>query len=149
MILVSQFAVADWKYSEKTDDFEGTSSKRAMTISINSIDLPFPYNQKPINAMFAIAKSSKSGEAVILAANNGQVICDYQNCQIKIKFDDNELISFDAKRSENSKGFTVSGEQAAKLIEAAKVSKKAVIRFMFYKTGYKDFEFETEGLVWD
>jgi len=148
-VCFSQLAVADWKYSEKTDDFEGTNSKRAMNISTNSVDLPFPYNGKPISAMFAIAKSSKSGESVILAANNGQVVCDYQDCKIKVKFDDNEPISFDAKRSENTKGFVVTGNEALKLIEDTKASKKAVVRFSFYRIGHRDFEFNTEGLAWE
>ncbi len=148
-ILFSQFAFAEWKYSEKTDSFEGTSSKRAMTISINSVDLPFPYNSRPISAMFAIAKSSKGSQGVFLAVDNGQVVCDYQNCKVKIKFDDKEPMSFDANRSDTSKAFTITGEEALKIIEIAKLSKKAVVRFTFFKTGYKDFEFNTEGLVWE
>lgn len=144
-------ALADgWQYSEKKDDFEGTTSKRATVKADNTIDLSFPYNAAPISGFLTIAKTSKGNLGVIVGVSNGQLICDFGNCQIKAKFDDNAPKTFNVSQSNTgkNKAFIMQSGDVASFLDAIKTSKQTVFRLQFYQEGYKDFIFNTEGLIW-
>jgi hypothetical protein len=129
-----------WQYSEKKDEFEGSTSKRATVKADNTVDLPFPYNAAPISGFLTIAKTSKGNLGVIVGVTNGQLICDFGNCQIKAKFDDNAPKTFNVSQSNASKNkaFIMQSGDVASFMDAIKTSKQTVFRLQFYQEGYKD-----------
>lgn len=138
---------AAWEYEEQADAMGDGKIKTATIQSKNTINLGFPYTgEQP--AFITIRRHPKHGKDIIFTMLKGQLICDYDDCSVTIRFDESKPIKLSASKpsDHSSNTFFLSGFD--KFVSNAKKSKLLRVQATFYQRGNHVFEFDIAGLKW-
>lgn len=140
-------AMAAWEYEEEADEMGRGSIKAAIVTSTNSFQLDFPYSGEQY-ARVLIRRHPKHGNDVIFSIARGHLICEYDDCAVTVRFDNNKPVRFSAtKPSDHSTtAFFLGGFN--RFVSSAKNAKRMQIEVVFYRQGSRIFNFDITGLKW-
>lgn len=145
---VTPVTQSNWEYNEVKDEMRGSVSHFAQSGSINNIKLDFPYTGG--TSLFLVLRNTpENGNEVLISTNNGQLWCEYSNCYMSAKFDNNEVKRYPlAKAVAGSSETMFLDGSIEQFISDLKKSETAMIEIGFFNYGNQQFEFETSNLEW-
>ena len=86
-------AFAQWQQSAEPDQMSGKNVQLAAVSSKESLALAFPYSGKNFGHLL-VRRHPKHGLDVIFRVDKGQLTCRPSECNIQIKFDDQQGRTF-------------------------------------------------------
>lgn len=160
-------AYCQWSYKATKDPMTDKVTNRAVLVSTNRLQMPFPY-QGGVAGNISVQtdhETSPPGTDVVIWSQKGQVLAREG---VDLKFDDGPIITFDLigfQGGSSDGGFlhfpgTVQECQnadpnsedchftSAQLVSKLSTSKKLKAKLIFYSTGPGVFEFSPKGLKW-
>jgi hypothetical protein len=140
--------IPNWKYDEFIDEMRGTTTYTATTISKNDVYLDSPYGGGT-NLGLIIRHSNEHGNEVLVVTNNGQLWCEYSDCAMTVKFDDEEVEQYLISRAAggSSEAMFLDGSEDA-FINKLKESKITMLEIGFFNNGNQQFTIDTADLDW-
>lgn len=140
--------VANWNYSNSEDEMRGTVTNFAQVKSLNVIQLDFPY-QGGSSLYLMLRNSPENGNEVMISTDNGQLWCEYSNCYMSVKFDNDEIKTYPlAKAAAGTSETMFLDGSVDQFINKLKKSKNVMIEIGFFNYGNQQFRFDTGGLEW-
>lgn len=137
----------NWFYHDSKDDLHGTTTKLAVTESINSANFGFPYGNS--SKLSLGIRENHQGLDVYITIDKGQFVCGLINgCEVPFKFDDGQIMNITMVESDSHAAdilFVKLDSTERKIIEKIKVSKKLIIAPKFYQHGDVQFIFNLEN----
>ena len=124
-----------------------TTTYFASNISKNSIDIGFPYNGGS-RLSIALRHTADMGNEVMIITDNGQLWCEYRNCNMSVKFDDQPIKQYALSKAAAGSSETMFVEDAAGFINKLTSADRTVIEIGFYDNGQQQFTFDTSDLNW-
>ena len=138
----------NWAYEESVDDMRGTTTYTAISNSKNNVNLEFPYTGGTYLNLI-VRYNDESKNEVLIVTNNGQLWCEYNSCEMTVKFDDKKVKPYSIVRASggSSEAMFLNSSQDA-FINQLKESKSMMIEIGFFNNGNQQFTFDTAGLDW-
>jgi hypothetical protein len=148
-IFASAVASADaWRYSENTDAMTGKKRLDATIRSDNNLSFDFPY-QGENSGFLSIQKDPKHGNLALLWINKGQMLCHYRDCNISVRFDDAQPVTYSGSAPADHSSTGIFLDNAQGFIARAKKAKKILVQFNAYQNGAPVLTFSSaEPLQW-
>lgn len=137
----------EWSYDFSTDAMRGTTKKSAALVSDNSVS-PGSYYSSNTTLLMVIREEQKRLSLYVTANPRGQLWCQYNNCTVAIKFDDEKPVNWSMSKAEAGHSDTLFFKNELRLLAKLKSSKKAIVEVTFYDKGTYQFNFKTAGLSW-
>lgn len=137
----------NWDYTETVDQMRNSTTYLASSVSSNSVDLGFPYSGGT-KLSIAIRHTPSEGNEVMIITDNGQLWCEYQNCNMSVKFDNNPIEKYSLSDAAAGASETKFVTKSSDFINKLKQSDKAVIEIGFYDNGKQQFTFDVSDLDW-
>lgn len=137
-----------WEYGQNKDELRNSTTYKAMLSSNNAVNFGFPYESSFM--YLALRKDPKYGNDVVFTVN-GQFNSCYDSCKITVKFDDNNLETYQMVGSDGGSNDTIfieSQKSMKAFVSKLKKSKKLIVEASFYDHGKGQFTFDTQGLEW-
>lgn len=136
--------VDPWSRDEQIDQMTGKTSISVSTSSTNFFDLEFPHVGKH-HAYLIVRRHPRYGTDVVIAVDAGQLICDYRNCRVLIRFDDRQASYFSVSEPSDRSSKTWFVNDSSRFIKSLERSKTVVAELQFYRQGNRALKFETAG----
>lgn len=131
-----------WVYDAREDAMTGKRVMQAMIRSENTIDLDFPY-QGAQHGSLLLRKHPKWGNDVILSIEKGQILCHSDDCDISVRFDDEQPVTYSGNEpADNSSEVVFLPYAMAKRMERAK---RVRIQLTLFNNGTHVLEFNVKG----
>ena len=137
----------NWKYLESDDQMGRGRIKQAQTVSTNTLSFNFPY-QGAQHGMLYLRVHPRYGENVILAIEKGQFLTGIDGCNVIVRFDDDQPITFWATRPSDLSTTMVFLNNYQQFVKELMRAKKVKIEAPYYQEGNKVLEFNVDGLNW-
>lgn len=146
---VSVVAQADWAYKSRQDKLTSETVVTAEIISINSMDLGFPYKGKNTGRL-SVIKHGKAAPVAVFDFDKGQTMCSNPDaCNLLIRFDEDKPVSFYGDRPADRSTNIVFIKNASKFISLASKAKRIYVGLNIYQNGTQLLEFTTaKPLEW-
>lgn len=144
-------ADGNWIYnSDSSDKMTNKITTYAQCKSLNSIDLKSPYGGG-VHGYINIRNGFKNEHnTVYITVDKGQFMPSISSEEsIKVKFDNSNPVSYSYSEPSDGSSGTIFLEESGLFLEKLKKSSHVIIEATFFDNGYKQFEFDTKGLVWD
>lgn len=135
----------NWIYHQSTDKMTSKSIKFAQIISNESLDLEFPYEGRNYGHL---TLRKKDGLNIYLEIDKGQIIGDYENKFITVRFDQEKPIKFSYSEPQDGSSNFIFIDNEIKFLSKLKKSKKTLILLPLYQAGNQILEFNTKDLKW-
>ncbi|HEY1751262.1 MAG TPA: hypothetical protein VGG29_08355 [Caulobacteraceae bacterium] len=135
-----------WQYTSSTDAMTSAKTTVACVESDNQVTLQFPY--KDTKAQLCVRQNGKTLDSYVQLDGNGQILCDFGGCSVRVKFDDAQPKSFPATRAADNSTNIIFLEHTAQLIASLKKSSKAMVELSYFQNGDQTLTFSTAGLKW-
>jgi len=144
----AEATTSKWQYDESVDEMRGTTTYTAISMSENNAYLESPYSGGT-NLGIIIRHSDELGNEVLVVTNNGQLWCEYVNCIMTVKFDDNSVDQYSISRAAggSSEAMFLDGSED-EFINKLKESKRTMIEIGFFNNGNQQFKFDVSDLEW-
>ena len=139
-------SASSWKSSDDTDEMTGATTQWMCTVSKNSLDFSFPYNGGATGEL-CIRKENKSLD-VYVTINPGQFMCGFEDCVVKLKFDDSPVATFTAIEANDGRSNTLFIRSEQRVLAKLKKSKRLKLQARYFQEGDRVLDFDTDGLVW-
>ncbi len=140
-------AASPWTYSEAADAMHEAKTKVGCTTSTNTATLDWPY--KNVTADLCIRRGPRFGlDAYVQLNGEGQILCSYDSCSVRIRFDKQQPRRFTAVEASDNSSNIIFIKGVPKLIGSLRKSTKTVIEVEFYQAGIQTLEFNTEQFEW-
>lgn len=136
-----------WTYQTDTDELTGKPVRIARVRSENQVEFDFPY-QEPQRATLWLRKHPKHGNNVIFQIERGQLMCDYDGCNVSVRFDDGPVQQFTANESADNDSTVLFISNYSRFVKAVAGAKQVRMAATVYQEGAPTFVFNTEGLEW-
>jgi hypothetical protein len=134
-----------WSYFSDTDQMTGRTSRTATIESENTVDFDFPY-QGAQHATLTIRNHPSYGRDAILSIREGQILCQsYEDCTIKIRFDDGRAESWSAAGAADHSTTTVFIRSNDRFLQRMRAANVVRIQIPVYQEGNPTFEFRVGG----
>lgn len=137
----------NWDYSESVDNMRDSTTYFASNISQNSIDIGFPYNGGS-QLSITLRHKADEGNEVLIITNNGQLWCEYNDCKMSVKFDDEPIKQYTLSEAAAGASETMFVENTNDFIDKLKAAERTAIEIGFYDNGQQQFNFDTSALNW-
>ena len=134
-----------WQYENQIDETSGKNYNGGYVISNNSFELDSPYSGGT-SAYLMLRKHPRAGNDVMIQVTSGQLHCQYDNCFVTVRFDDEEVTKQYVSEPSDSSNDLYFFKSTNKVINKIKSSKKMYVELTFFQQGIKTFEFNTENL---
>ena len=134
-----------WQYENVIDDTSGKKFIGGYVTSNNNYELDPPYSGGT-SAYLMLNKHPRFGTKVTIQVNTGQLHCQYNDCYVDVRFDDEEVIKQYVNGAADSSNNMYFFRNTNKVINKIKSSKKMYVELTFFQQGAKTFEFNTENL---
>ena len=139
---------SNWEYDESIDEMRGTTSYTAIAMSKNDVYLDSPYGGGT-NLGVIVRNSDELGNEVLFVTNNGQLWCEYSDCIMSVKFDDEDVGRYSISRAAGgSSDAMFLNDSEGDFIDKLKKSKVMMIEIGFFNNGNKQFTFNVTDLDW-
>lgn len=148
LLSVSGAAQAQWKQSTSTDQMTGKKTVIATIDSKNSLNLAFPYAGSNKGRLM-IRSHPRHGLDVIFEVQKGQIMCHSDNCELLVRFDDEEPQTLNGSRSTDNSSTVVFLPNAEAFVEAARRAKRILVQATYFRNGPQVLTFQSaKPLVW-
>lgn len=139
---------SSWEYDNSEDEMRGETSYFASNGSINTVELPFPY-QGGTRLNILLRDNAKNGKDIMFIVNKGQIFCGYQDCHVNIKFDDGKVQRYETTEAEaGSSEVLFLTNNISGFVKKLKESTNVTVEVNFYNHGAEQFKFDVSGLEW-
>lgn len=136
-----------WVYSSTADPMTDKKTETACVKSSNTVRLGWPYSDVP--AEICIRQSPKWGRDVyIQLRGDGQIVCDYHNCNIKARFGDGAQQAFTVNSAADGSSNVKFVSNTARFITGLQAADVTRVEIQLYQNGSQIMEFNTKGLEW-
>lgn len=133
-------AAEPWRHETYTTKM-GEVLKTATTYSDNTLDLPFPYQERFNFGSIRLVKT-KSGTSVRVTAVTGLLMCySFNPCKVRVKFDDEKPRTFLGYPAESQDSTVAFLDNEAAFVASAKKASKILVELNFYQAGRQVLEF--------
>lgn len=147
-LLACTSALASWRYVDNVDQMTSKATSHAVLESSNSLNLDSPYTGKN-NGTLTVRKHPRYGTSVIFSIEQGQLMCRSSQCDVKVRFDDGQPITFSGTEPADSSSTMIFINNSSKFIAAASKAKRILVQTSVYQNGAPVLEFfAPEPLVW-
>lgn len=136
----------NWEYSESKDEMSGKTNYFVQNTSSDVVNLDFPYEGE--TSLSIVIRNNDGETDAYIIASQGQLITDYSNSVIEVKFDESPSMMFSVTDASDGDAKYKFFSSTKKLIEKLKSSKKVKIRVQFYNEGFHVYNFDTKDLNW-
>lgn len=129
------------------DSTENDMGEKTIYYNVESNDLvylDFPYNGGSTGNIVVRKKKGKLG--LLFTIDKGQIDTDYDGTYIRVKFDDEEPITWSMGEAADGSSDVLFFNNESKFYNKLKKSSKVVLEIPFYQNGKKQFTFNTAGL---
>ena len=137
---------AKWIYFSNEDSM-GRKRTFATTVSTNKLEFDFPYHGAQ-DGRLIIRKEPQSGTNVIIRIERGQFLCQFDGCNVNVRFDDGPIQRFSASGPDDHSTTSLFLGSETTFISRLRRSKKVRIESKFYQAGAKTLEFDVDGFNW-
>jgi hypothetical protein len=137
----------NWTYFESDYEMGRGKIKQAGTKSTNTLSFNFPY-QGPQQGVLGLRIHPKYGKDVILSIEKGQFLTGIDGCNVLVRFDDDQPITFWAKPAADHSTTMVFLNNYQQFVTNLKRAKKVKIEAPYYQEGNQILEFNVDGLKW-
>ncbi|KEY88424.1 hypothetical protein PC358_04660 [Pseudomonas capeferrum] len=136
-----------WNYVTNEDSMSGKVIKYAVVQSLNSVNFGFPYNGAQ-RGKLSLRKHPRWGESAYLSLDQGQFICGYDSCNVRVRYGNGKPQRVGASEpSDHSTNILFISNHKQFVANAKKVD-KVYIEAEFYQEGNRVFEFDVSQLDW-
>jgi hypothetical protein len=136
--------VYGWQTETTTDKMSGKSATRRSALSINSFNLSFPY-QGQQHARLIVRKHPRWGLDVLVEIERGQLICDFDDCTINVRFDDGPIKAYRVNKPSDQSSETFFIANTSPFLAQLSKAKKTFVELTFFQSSSHTVEFLTEG----
>lgn len=135
----------NWIYTKNFDKMRNKETSYAETISLNEFDLGFPYHSVSCKILIRKGATVNPSNAVNLILSEGQF---HRSEIISVKFDNSKIEQYSTGEAGSGRSDILFINNHIKFVEKLMESKKVIIEVSFFQRGRRQFEFNTECLVW-
>ncbi|RCX32095.1 hypothetical protein [Thioalbus denitrificans] len=136
-----------WSYFDREDKMGRGTIKSAVVKSLNEINLKFPY-QGAQRATLLLRKHPEYGKDVILSVENGQLLCEYDGCELTVRFGEGKPVKYSAAEPADFDPTTLFIRNHDRFVANTKKVDKVAVEVQFFQQGNRVFEFDVSGLQW-
>lgn len=137
----------NWLYDSRKDELHGTTTKFAVTESLNKANFDFPYDGGS-NLMLSVRKNH-AGADVYITISKGQFVCGVvDGCEVAFKFDDGNIMNVTMVEPDSHASdvlFIKLDSTEDKIINKLETSKNLIIAPKFYEYGDVLFTFDVSN----
>lgn len=126
----------------------GKISKWACVSSTNQLQFDFPYHGGSTGELCVRKRADGSRDAWV-EVDKGQFICHYDNCTVRVKFDDGAIRSFGMAESSSGNSNILFFNSYGTFTSSLKKAKRVKVEAQYYQRGREVLEFDVAGLKWD
>lgn len=134
-------------YLDIDDEVSGKKGRQAVRRSLNTLNLDFPYRGEQ-RASLVIREHPRHGKDVIFRIEKGQLVCDYGNCTMTVRFGSSDPVRVRATESSSSDSTLFFLSQYDRFIANAKAGNPIIVEATMYQQGSHAMRFETDGFKW-
>lgn len=134
-----------WQYDQLIDKMTSKTTKFAYVMSRESLDLEFPYDGRNYGEL---TLRKKEGLDIYLKIDKGQITGGYDNKFIKVRFDEQDPITFSYSEPQDGSSNIIFINNELKFLSKLKKSNKVLISLPLYHAGNQILEFNTANLKW-
>lgn len=136
----------NWSYEVEEDKMRGIKNSYATSISKNTANLEFPYN----NSKMKMTVRNMNNETNVLITVKGQIVCNEysERCYLNVKSDNNPIVKYDFNKAAHGHSDTVFIKKHGDFINMLKKSNHVIIEAPLYNNGMVQYEFDVIGLNW-
>lgn len=140
-IITPEIKKQNWEYEEEIDTMTDKKTRRASTLSINTINLKFPYEGEQ-KARLVVRKHPRYGKDILIVFREGQVDMDMDGGNVLIRFDNEkpQTVYF-LGPADNSRN-TIFLRGFDRLYSKIKNAKSLSVEVVFYSNGVKQLNFD-------
>lgn len=143
----SDSSTKQWTYSNEVDKMTSKTNYYATVDANDLLDFPSPY-EGGSTATLNIRNTDGKNEA-LLTISKGQFLSHIDGGTIKIRFDNDQPVTFETNNPSDGSSTVIFIENAAKLIKKLKSSEKIIVASEFYESGEKTMGFNVKNFKWD
>ena len=141
----SQEPPENWIYDNIVDEMRGTTTRRAIAVSENSVELEAPYGST--GAALIVRNQPPEGLDILLMADDGQILCQsYRGQKISVKFDSGPIEAYSCVGTSDGSSNAIFLRPKTRFLKRLKVSKSVLVEAEFYRAGNQQFKFSVSGL---
>ena len=140
----------NWTYDvDNSDKMDNTKVYTAACKSTGTIELAAPYEGENYGYIHVRKGWKHHSNEVYITVDKGQFMYKYsEGSVIKVKFDQSGPVSFSFLEASDGSTGIIFLEDSVRFLEKLKKSKHVIIEAEFFDNGYKQLEFNTDGLKW-
>lgn len=135
-----------WQTETGADKMSNKSYVTRSALSINSFNLSFPY-QGQQHARLIVRKHPRWGLDVFIEIERGQLICDFDDCTINVRFDDGPIKVFRVNKPSDHSSETFFLANVPSFVAQLTKAKKTFVELTFFQNNSHTAEFLTEGFM--
>ena len=133
-----------WKYRTNTDEMTSQNIYLASVVSFNTVNFDFPYNGDQ-RARLTLRDHPRHGTDAILKIEKGQFICSLSECDVLVRFDNDQPITVKASEPESNDSTMLFLDAYDLFIANLTKAKTVKISATFYHEGSHVFEFDVSN----
>lgn len=133
-----------WRRDESTDDMTGKQEVSVWTRSTYSFPLDFPHRGMHYGYL-TVRRHPRYGTDVMISVDEGQMICDYGDCKVLVRFDDKKASSYAVTKPSDHSSKTWFLNDTSRFLKSLARSSHMTVELRFYRQGNRTLKFETTG----
>jgi hypothetical protein len=137
-----------WFYLDGVDPMSSKPDKTAILTSTNSLNLSWPYAGEN-RGYIIIRQHPQWGLDVFVKLDKGQIICHYDDCRARVRFDSKEPVTYNATGPADHSSNIIFFKNEKAFIENARRAKTILVELNIFQNGSQILRFEApQELVW-
>jgi hypothetical protein len=133
-----------WTYRAETDPMTGRVGRTAFIMSENTVNFDFPY-EGPQRGRLTIRDHPTYGRDVFLTIEEGQFLCDFRGCRVRIRFDEGAAQSWTAAEPSDQSTTVLFIQDHDRFVQQLRRSTTVRVQPEVYQEGAPVFEFHVGG----
>lgn len=141
----AEIEAKSWRLMTGQDAMTGKEIKQAWVSSRNTLAFDFPYGGEQ-HATLALRIHPQYGRDVILRIERGQFQCGYDECSVKVRFDDGAVQDFPAGAPDDHSTETLFIQNYDRFVSQARKAREIRVQATFFQQGSQTMEFDALNL---
>ncbi len=138
-----------WTYEDNRDEMRNATRHIACLTSTNRLSFRFPYAGGATGTICFRQTTGGSLDAWV-GVDRGQMICQYPNCNISVKFDDRAVATIPTSRPSGGAHTMLFVDSSSTFLRSTRAAHRIMVEAEFYNEGLQQLVFDqAEGLVWN
>ncbi|MEG3163804.1 hypothetical protein U1701_04280 [Sphingomonas sp. PB2P19] len=136
-----------WEYASTVDPLTDKRIETACIASRDTARLNSPY--EATRARLCLRNSPQHGRDVFVALEkDGQILCEYSGCQVRVRFDKNNVRSMAAGGADDNASNIIFIADRKSIERGIKGAQQMIVQLQFYQAGNQPLTFDVKGLAW-